>query len=289
MNFLTIKNAFKQIFSLKYFWIYLFLFATVATISNIFQSAKNIPNYNLISSVISFLSYISLGYLFVVIHDILNNNSTENENENFWSNLINSSKKGFKCLLGIILNILTMVAVGLVLLGTFVFCEKILTKLIFSATHSFKMLPLIVVVSLIIGFIIITSIVISLFVPVAFAEKYSFKDMFKWNKIFKTFFQKDFRKRTLFIFGIYILGLIAIFGSIFGVMFFINAFIIYFAKTLLEEHFVAIAILINLSNVLTPFLVAGLNYILSGGIFVLLANIYKESLNTNELQDRING
>ena len=128
---LNIKDSFKKVFSLKFFWIYLFIFAAITTISNIFQKAENIPNSSFISSFISCFSYISLGYLFIMINKVINNDN-ENFEENFWTNLVESTKQGFKALVGIFCNILILLCFDTILMivaiGTHFFATKRLSS-----------------------------------------------------------------------------------------------------------------------------------------------------------------
>ena len=281
---LNIKDSFKKVFSLKFFWIYLFIFAVITTISNIFQKAENIPNSSFISSFISCFSYISLGYLIIMINKVINNDN-ENFEENFWTNFVESTKQGFKALVGIFCNILILLCFDTILMIVAIGTHFFATKKLVSPTEIMNIPAFIALIAAIALFTIVSILLISHLLPVAFSEKYSIKDMFNWVKVLNIFFKKGYTKRTLAIFGIYILALIIIIGFMFSVMFIFNFVILFFAKTLLVNHYIAMAFLINLSYVLTPFLIATLNFMLSGGIFRMFANVYKESLNNIEIQN----
>ena len=272
---LNFKKSVNNVFSLKYFWIYLFFAAVVTTLSSILQSAKEVPFHNSISNFISIFSYISTGYLLIVINNLLHENNLNNDNENFWQNLWNSTKKGLKYFLGSLANMIIVFSVGAIIAISAVLIFMAVTHNTVTENNIFTFWQL----KLILGCLAIILSIFMLFIlkllPIAYAENFSIKDMFCWKKVFKTFFQKGKTKTTLAILGIYILFLIAIFLTMFLIMFIVNLLFVYTIKTLLTNNYVAAAFLINLSGVITPFFAATAHFILISIVYNMLAYTYK--------------
>ena len=84
------KNAFKEVFGLKFFWIYMVIYAVIQTVSTIFNLAESIPYNKAISNVFSVIGYISIAYLLVMVHNLLNDKNLSDETQNFWQNFKNS-------------------------------------------------------------------------------------------------------------------------------------------------------------------------------------------------------
>jgi len=274
---LDFKKAITDLFSLKYFWIYLLSFAVITTLSAIIQSAKVIPYNSLISNIISVFTYIAIGYLFVMVNNLIHNRELNVNDENFAQNLWNCTKKGLKAFVGTITNTIIGFLFGSLFAIAAVFSYMKVTNTVITENNLFSY-PLL---NLIFGLIAIFLTVYMLFVlkllPVAYSENFSLKIMFCWRKVFKSFFQKGKTKKTFTVIGIYVISLITILLIMLAIMFLFNLVLIYFAKTLLAKHFVAVAFLINISSVIAPFTISMLHFILSGFIYHLLGQIYKET------------
>ncbi len=272
---LDFKKALKDVFGLKYFWIYILIFAVITTLSSIIQSAKVIPYNSLISNIISIFTYIAIGYLFIMIHNLLNNKELNTE-ENFGQNLWNSTKKGLKAFVGTLSNTI----IGF-LFGSFIAISSVLifmkiTHNVITENNLFSFPELIVIFSVIAILMTIYMLFVLKLLPVAYAENFSLKAMFCWRKVFKEFFKKGRIKATFTVIGIYVLSIILIFTIMFITMFLFNLILVYSIKTLLNNHFILVSFLINLSSVITPFLISIMHFMLSGFIFHLLSQIYKE-------------
>ena len=269
---LELKKAFKDVVNLKYFVPYLFIFAVISAISAIFSGTSEMQNNVSIGNIISVLTYISLGYLFIMVNNLLNNKE-ENSEETFWASLWNSTKKGFKGFVAIAINTILLVLIVLVFVVGVVFvCSKTgLIKDLANITQAYNWLMAIVVVPL------APAVLFALkFLLVVYSEKFSIKDTFHWIKICKNFFNKDKFKETLAIIGLYILVLIVLGLLIFGFTFILNLIIVLMSKYLLQNHYVALTFMINISSVILPFIFAMLHYTISGVMFILLANVYKK-------------
>ncbi len=270
---LEIKKAFKDVVNLKYFVPYLFIFAVISAISAIFSGTTEMQNNVSIGNIISVLTYISLGYLFIMVNNLLNNKE-ENSDETFWASLWNSTKKGFEGFIAIAINTILLVLIVLVfVIGVVFVCSK--TGLIkdLAIAQAYTWLKIIVVVPL------APAVLFTLkFLPVVYSEKFSIKDTFHWIKICKNFLNKDKFKETLAIIGLYILVLVILGLLIFGFTFILNLIIVLVSKYLLQNHYVALTFMINISSVILPFIFAMLHYTISGVMFILLANVYKKEV-----------
>ena len=117
---LEIKKAFKDVVNLKYFVQYLFIFAVISAISAIFSNTNEMQNNVNIGNVFSILTYISLGYLFIMTNNVLNNKE-ENLEETFLASLWDSTKKGFKGFIAIALNTILFVLIILLFVMVVIF------------------------------------------------------------------------------------------------------------------------------------------------------------------------
>lgn len=273
---LNFKKACSEVFSLKYLWIYVFFAAVIATLSSIFQSAEGVPFYKALSKLISIITYISTGYLLIMVNNLIHDRSLNDENETFLQNFWNSTKKGFHFFLGILSNTFIIFFIGAVTALIFICIFMAVTHIEVNANNitSFPFLKIVL------GLLAIVLITLMLFVlkllPIAYADNFSLKVMFCWKKVFKIFFQQDKTKKTAAILGIYILAELTIFLVMFLMMFVCNLIFIFMIKTLLMNHYILAAFLINTSNVIIPFLGAIAHFILVGIIYNMLAEVYKK-------------
>ncbi|MBR2525003.1 hypothetical protein IKE67_00915 [bacterium] len=273
---LNFKKAYSNVFSLKYLWIYIFFAAAVATLSSIFQSAKGIPYYKTISNLISVFTYIPIGYLLIMVNNLLHDRELNDNNETFLQNFWNSVKKGLKCFVGIFLNIIIVFLFSLIIALAFVWIFMAITHIEVNANNITSFPFLKIVLGLIATAFIICMLFILKLLPVAYADNFSLKAMFCWKKVFKEFFQKEIFKKTLAILGIYIAVELIIFLIMFLMLFSFNIALIFIIKNLLLNHYVIAALLINLSNVIVPFLGAIAHFILISIIYNMLADVYKK-------------
>ncbi len=272
---LEIKKAFKDVVSLKYFVPYMFIFAVITALGAIFSNTNDTNNVG-IGNFTSVLSYISLGYLFIMINNILNNKELNTE-ESFGTSLLKSTENGFKGFVAIALNtiLLVLIVLLLVIVEVFIFSKM---GLITNLNES----NLITEYLWLFSFIIIQLAPVVLFtlkfLPVVYSERFSIKDTFHWIKICKNFFKKGSAKETFAIIGLYVLVLAILFLSIFGATFVLNLIVVLISKYLLQSHYVALTFMINVSTVILPFVFAMLQYTISGVMFTLLANVYKKEI-----------
>lgn len=272
---LEIKKAFKDVVSLKYFVPYMFIFTVITALGAIFSNTNDTNNLG-IGNFTSVLSYISLGYLFIMINNILNNKELNTE-ESFGTSLLKSTENGFKGFVAIALNtiFLVLIVLLLVIVEVFIFSKM---GLITNLNES----NLITEYLWLLSFIIIQLAPVVLFtlkfLPVVYSERFSIKDTFHWIKICKNFFKKGSAKETFAIIGLYVLVLAILFLSIFGATFVLNLIVVLISKYLLQSHYVALTFMINVSTVILPFVFAMLQYTISGVMFTLLANVYKKEI-----------
>lgn len=275
---LNFKKAFSDVFSLKYFWVYLFIFAVITTLSSIIQSAKVIPYNNFISNCISIFAYIATGYLFLMINNLINNKDINNNDESFIKNIIESTKKGLKAFVGTLANTLIGFICGsfVAIISVFAFIK--ITHNVVTEDNLFHFPVLNIIFAVIAIVLMVYMLFVLKLLAVAYCENFSLKMMFCWRKVFNRFFRKGNAKETLAAIGIYVFSIIFIFVTMFLLIFLFNFILIYFIKTLLNSHFVAVAFLINISYVIAPFFIAMFHYILSGYIFHLLGQVYKKAI-----------
>ena len=273
MNF-DFKKALKDVFGLRYFWVYLFIFAVITTLSSIVQSTVNMPYRDLISNIISVFTYISSGYLFIMIHNLLCGN--ELNEESFLESLWNSTKKGFKAFLGILANVVIVFSFGSVfaIAATLIFI--IITKNVVSELNLFSFPALNVVFLLIAVIMGIFMLFILKMLPVAYSREYSLKEMFCWRKVFTAFFKKGKIKDTFLIVVSYIFVLILAAAVFFGVTFIFNLLIVYLTKVILINHYMAYLLITHISNVFWPFLIGVFHFSVQGVIYHLLTQIYEK-------------
>lgn len=273
---LNFKKACSDVFSLKYIWIYVFFAAVIGTLSSIFQSAEGIPYHKALSNIISVFTYISTGYLLIMVNNLLHENNLNNENENFWQNLLNSTKKGFKCFFGTLLNTLIVFFFGAIIALAFVLIFMAVTHIAITENNILSFPFLKITLGLLAIVLMIFMLFILKLLPIAYAEEFSIKAMFRWKKVFKVFFLQNNAKKTFCIIGLYIISELIIFLTMFLLMFAFNIAFIFLAKSLLATHYVLTAFLINISSVMIPFLGAIAHYLLISIIFNMLTYVYKK-------------
>lgn len=275
---LDFKKAFNDVFHLKFFWAYLFIFTIITTLSTILQSAKGVPYNNLIANILSIFTYISFGYLYIMTNNLLKDKDLNNEDETFFKNLWDSAKKGLKSFVGILAN--TFIGFFffaiIAIICVFLFIKK--TGIMITENNIFSYPILITIFAVITLFLTIYMLFVLKLLPVAYSENFSLKTMFCWRKVLKIFFKKDNAKNTFKVIGLYFLTVVTLFLILFLVMFLFNLIIVYSIKTILTEHFVFAAFLLNVSAVITPFIAGMLNYIVSAVTYHLLGQIYKNSI-----------
>jgi len=269
---LDFKKAVKDVFGLKYFWVYLFIFAVVTTLSSITQSIESMPYHTLISNFISIFTYIASGYLFIMVHNLLNN--TELNNEAISESLWNSAKRGLKAFIGTLVNTLiifffaSLIAVG----STFIFIKT--TGNTITEMNLFKFPVLNVIFLIIVLFVSLFMLFILKFLTIAYSKEFSLKEMFCWRKVFKTFFQKGKIKDTFLVIVTYISILLVASAIFLGITFAFNLLMIYFTKILLINNYIAFLLLSHISNVAGPFLIGMFHFSIQGVIYHLLAQVY---------------
>ena len=272
---LEIKKAFKDVVSLKYFVPYMFIFTVITALGAIFSNTNDTNNLG-IGNFTSVLSYISLGYLFIMINNILNNKELNTE-ESFGTSLLKSTENGFKGFVAIALNtiFLVLIVLLLVIVEVFIFSKM---GLITNLNESNLLTESLWLFSFIIIQLAPVVLFTLKFLPVVYSERFSIKDTFHWIKICKNFFKKGSAKETFAIIGLYVLVLAILFLSIFGATFVLNLIVVLISKYLLQSHYVALTFMINVSTVILPFVFAMLQYTISGVMFTLLANVYKKEI-----------
>ncbi len=270
---LDFKKAFNEVFELKYFWVYAFIYSVLATLSTIFNTTKGITLGEVISNIFSICTFISIAYIIMMIHNLINDNKLNNENENFWQNLGKSIKLGFKAFVGVLANILIIFLIDFGAIILWALINAVIDKS-GKIINSFSIISF----ALIILITVIAMLFIVKLLVVAFSQNYSIKDMFKWRKVSKVFFKKGLAKKTCAVLGIYLLTCILLSAILLGILFLFNLGISFFAKTLLENHYLTVAILVSLSGVILPFVGGFAHFMLSSGIYNMLAKIYKEGL-----------
>lgn len=269
---LDFKKAFKDVFSLKYFWVYLFIFAVVTSLTSIVQGAKSMPYHTSISNIISVFTNISSGYLLIMVHNLLNNNELNDETfaKSFW----NSTKKGFKAFLGTLTNTIIVFTFGslIAIAATLIFIK--ITKNVVTEMNLFSFPILNVIFVLIVLLISIFMLFVMKLLPIAYSKEYSLKEMFCWRKVFKAFFQKGKSKDTFLVLLSYIFILLISFAVLWGITFIFDLIMVYFTKVLLINHYMAYLIITHISNVIGPFIIGMFHFCLQGVIYHLLSQVY---------------
>lgn len=271
---LDFKQTFKEVFQLKYFWVYLFIYTVLATVSYIFSTLKAFPHNEVISNIFSICTYIPIAYLLVMVHNLLNKNELNND-ENFVQNLCKVTKTSIKAFFAMFLNMLIVFLFDFV----FIFIPVVIAMVLaIDIPKAVLYIP--------IAFVILLSALVMLFITkllgVAFSKNFAIKDTLKWITVAKIFFKKGFAKKTWTVFGIYVSICLALVCLLFGALFLFNLTIVYFAKTLLANHYILMSFLLNLSNVMVPFLGAMAYFILSAVTYNLFAKIHDESTSVKE-------
>lgn len=270
---LDLKKTLEEILKLKYFWIYAVIYALMTTISTFFNTLENLHFHSAISNVFSILTFISVAYIIVMINNLIHEKELNDDSENFWQNLWKSTKLGAKAFIGVFANIMIFFVFTLVLALLWLVPVAML-----DTSNTFIKSPIsIAVFILLILFSVFAMLFIVNLLLVSFAENYALKDMFRWIKVAKTFFKKGFAKKTFAVIGSYLLICVLLSAILLGSLFLFNLGIAFFAKTLLQNHYLTVAILVSLSGLILPFVGGFAHFMVSTYIYNLLAKIYKES------------
>lgn len=268
---LDLKKALEEVLKLKYFWIYAVIYAVLATISTVFNTLENLRFHEAISNVFSILTFISIAYIIAMIHNLIHEKDLNDDNEKFWQNLWKSVKIGFKASVGFLLNISIICLFDFVAIILWAIVNSFIDKT-GGLINPFSIITF--------AFLLLITVLTVLFIVqlllVSFAENYAIKDMFRWIKVAKTFFKKGLAKKTCAVIGSYLLICILLSIILLGTLFLFNLGIAFFAKTLLENHYLTVAILVSLSGIILPFVGGFTHFMFSAYIYNLLAKIYKE-------------
>lgn len=268
---LDLKKALEEVLKLKYFWVYTVIYAVLATTSTVFNTLENLRFHEAISNVFSILTFISIAYIIAMIHNLIHEKDLNDDNENFWQNLWKSVKIGFKASVGFLLNISIICLFDFVAIILWAIINSFIDKT-GGLINPFSIITF--------AFLLLITVLTVLFIVqlllVSFAENYAIKDMFRWVKVAKTFFKKGLAKKTCAVIGLYLLICVLLSIILLGTLFLFNLGIAFFAKTLLENHYLTVAILVSLSGIILPFVGGFTHFMVSTYIYNLLAKIYKE-------------
>lgn len=274
------KNAFKEVFGLKFFWIYMVIYAVIQTVSTIFNLAESIPYNKAISNVFSVIGYISIAYLLVMVHNLLNDKNLSDETQNFWQNFKNSIKVWFKGVIGL------TACMVIIFSGTFVSSVLLVVSMMISKPVLFDEIVQTPLFIIIFGLIMLLTILGLIFVlelvSICFAKNYAIRDVFRWGRVVKTFFKKGFAKRTCSILGIEILASLILLIVLLGVYLVFDLGLTYSAKNLLANNYMLLLFLFGILNIIIPFVASALHFMLSSAVYNLLAKVYKESSEVTE-------
>ena len=273
---LEIKKAFNDVFTLRFFWIYLFIFTVLTTVSTIFNAAKAVPYNEVISNIFSIFTYVSIAYLITMVHNLLCDKNLNDEEQTFWQNLKESFNVGVKAFVGLAINTLIVFAVDFILLASIVVVfmvafENVTQSTIMKNAYFITLSSIIVLIS------IFALLYVFKLIPITFAQDYKIKDTFKWIKTAKIFFKKGFVKNTLLILATYLFICLVLIVILFGLSFLMNLLVLTFAKTLLVNHYLLVSFLFSLSGIIIPFVGSMVHFIVSAIIYNLLSQVYKES------------
>lgn len=277
MNLGLIKN-FKNIINLKYFQFFVFLYAMGSTLNFIISSNHN---YSLIKTLIYlgviFLTFIPHGYIMNVLNNIIHEKELLGEQTSFneiFSKSFLTATKGF-C--AVFLNSLIWgLFLSIVIIGT-AFALKIMPAE--SNMDVVMKNPVILTEFLIIG-----SFVMLLFtlIPIAFSEKFSIKDSFRWLNIFKIFFKNW--KKTIVVLLIFVFLVTILFVLMYITMFICNYLALIIFNEIVKKASVQTDVLSGTGfifyviEVAVPFIFSMANFVVTATISCMLANVYRESL-----------
>ena len=269
---LDFKKAFRDIFGLKYFWVYILIFAAFTALSSIIQSVDSMPYHNAISNFVSIFTYIASGYLFIMIHNLIN--GKELNEYSFKQSLCESTKKGLKAFVGTLTNTLIAFIAGslVAIVSTLIFIK--ITGNVITESNLFSFPILNFAFATIVFILSIFMMFILKLLPVAYSKEFSLKEMFCWRKVFKSFFQKGKTKDTILILALYVLILITSLIVFWAITFFVNLTMIYLTKIMILNHYLAFLLLTHFLNVIGPFLIGMLQFFVQGLIYHLLAQVY---------------
>ena len=113
--------------------------------------------------------------------------------------------------------------------------------------------------------------------PVAYSNKYSLKEIFRWKKVFNAFFKNGKAKDTFLVILTYAFIVIIAIVLSWGIKLVFDLIMIYFTKSLLINHYMAVLLLSHISNVAVPFLIGMFHFSIQGITYHLLAQIYSRN------------
>ena len=245
-----------------------------STLNFIVSSNHNLSLLKLVISFsVIFLTYIPHGYIMNILNSIIHEKELIDERASFKDIFNKSFLTAAKGFLAIFLNSLIW---GLVL-----------SALIIGTAFALKIMPAesnmdIVIKNPIIltESLIIIAFVILLFtlIPIAFSDKFSIKDSFRWLNIFKIFFKNW--KKTIVVLLLFAFLVSALFILMSITMFICNYLVLLVFNELVKKSSIqsGMGFIFYLIEVTVPFLFSMVNFVVTATISCILANIYKESL-----------
>lgn len=273
MSLEIVKN-FKNIYNLKYFQFFVFLYAMGSTFNFIISYNHNTSIIKtLISLAVIFLTYIPHGYIMNVLNNIIHKKELIDEQASF-KDIFNKSfliaAKGF---IAIFLNSLIWgLGLSAVIIGT-AFALKIMPAE--SNMDIVMKNPVMLTEAL-----VIIAFVILLFtlIPIAFSENFSIKDSFRWINIIKIFFKNW--KKTIVVLLLFAFLVLALFILMSITMFICNYLVLLIFNELLKKSSIqsGTGFIFYLIEVTVPFLFSMANFAVTATISCVLANIYREGL-----------
>ncbi len=273
MSLEIVKN-FKNIYNLKYFQFFVFLYAMGSTLNFIISYNHNTSIIKaLISLAVIFLTYIPHGYIMNVLNNIIHKKELIDEQASF-KDIFNKSfliaAKGF---IAIFLNSLIWgLGLSAVIIGT-AFALKIMPAE--SNMDIVMKNPVMLTEAL-----VIIAFVILLFtlIPIAFSENFSIKDSFRWINIIKIFFKNW--KKTIVVLLLFAFLVLALFILMSITMFICNYLVLLIFNELLKKSSIqsGTGFIFYLIEVTVPFLFSMANFAVTATISCVLANIYREGL-----------
>lgn len=279
---LNLKKTFFEILNLKYFWIYMLIFAIFSVLGSLIDDVKSIPHNKFISFIPMIFTYISLAFLAVMSHIIINNKDLNNENEPFKTNFLKCLKVGFKTLVAMGLNTFSIMIVEFILIFLAVVLFVVANPGI-TQNETMKT-PLLFVL---ITFLTLSALIIIFFVFnlafIKFSKNYSIKDSFKWIQTLKTFFKKGFAQKTSLVLGFQILYQVFVFCFSIILLFASNYSTSLLFNNISENFILPVYLLLKLFEAIVQLAVYSMNFIIFAIVYNILANIYKESCEQTDL------
>lgn len=277
MNLAIVKN-FKNIVNLKYFQFFVFLYAMGATLNFIVSSGNSSSAIKVvISFVVMFLTYIPHGYIMNVLNNIIHEKELIEEQASFKVIFNNSFFTALKGFLAILLNSL----IWGVFLSTVVIATAFALKIMPAESNMDVIIKNPVILT---EFLVIICFIMLLFslIPIAFSDKFSIKDSFRWLNIFKIFFKNW--KKTIVVLLIFALLVITLFILMYITMFICNYIVLVVFNEIVKKASVqtdalsGTGFIFYVIEVAVPFLFSMANFVVTATISSVLANIYKEGL-----------